>query len=69
MDKMPYKCVFIHGTIKERPREVYENKEKEAMIKLPVGNYDMCSWHKRKVAKDCHITLDNNYSTCKICKK
>lgn len=51
----------IHGTIKERPREVYENKEKEAMIKLPVDNYEMCSWHKRKVAKDCHITVDNNY--------
>ena len=23
--------------------------------------FDMSSWHIRKVQKDCHITLDNNY--------
>ena len=51
----------IHGTIKEKPREVYENKEKALMIELPAMGYDSCLWHERKVGKNCHITVDNNY--------
>ena len=31
------------------------------MLKLPEVEFDLSSWHKRKVAKDCHISLDNNY--------
>ena len=51
----------IHGTIKKKPKEIYESKEKGEMLKLPGVGYEMCSWHKRKVGKDCHITVDNNY--------
>ncbi len=51
----------IHGTTREQPVEVFEKVEKQDMISLPLTDYEMISWHKRKVAKDCHITLDNNY--------
>ena len=31
------------------------------MISLPDTEFDLSSWHKRKVGRDCHISLDNNY--------
>lgn len=51
----------IHGTIKEKPRESFESKELVSLVPLPVQDFDMSSLHKRKVAKDCHVTLFNNY--------
>ena len=51
----------IHGTTKTKPSELFASSEMPSLIKLPNTNFDMSSWHHRKVAKDCHITLDNNY--------
>ena len=51
----------IHGTTKARPRELYEKHEKMAMLVLPTSNYNKLQWLRRKVAKDCHVTIDNNY--------
>lgn len=50
-----------HGTTKEQPKIIFDTVEKDAMQQLPASDYELSSWHKRKVAKDCHITLDNNY--------
>jgi len=51
----------IHGTTKKKPDELFNNEELGTLVKLPKVEFDLSSWHKRKVAKDCHISLDNNY--------
>lgn len=51
----------IHGTTKEKPRELFNKEELKALSGLPAQDFDMSSLHKRKVQKDCHITLLNNY--------
>ena len=51
----------LHGTTKARPVDLFNDAEKEALIKLPTLDFDMSTWSSRKVAKDCHITFDNNY--------
>lgn len=51
----------LHGTTKEKPCKLFVNIEKPALISLPAVDYEMADWYRRKVAKDCHITLDNNY--------
>ncbi len=51
----------IHGTTKVRPRELFNTKEAMLLGKLPVQEFDMSLWGRRKVAKDCHISLDNSY--------
>jgi hypothetical protein len=51
----------IHGTTKVKPNELFVNEEAGCLIKLPSEPFSMVSWHVRKVAKDCHITIDNNY--------
>jgi len=51
----------IHGTTKTSPSELFAKSEASSLITLPSLSFDMSSWHQRKVAKDCHITLDNNY--------
>jgi transposase len=51
----------IHGTTKKKPAELFNNEELATLIKLPEAEFDLSSWHRRKVAKDCHISLDNNY--------
>lgn len=50
----------IHGTTKEKPIELLA-EELQYLTSLPTVDFDMSSWHIRKVQKDCHITLDNNY--------
>ena len=51
----------IHGTTKQQPIELFKESEKSKLLKLPIENFEMSSWHYRRVSKDCHITLDNNY--------
>lgn len=51
----------IHGTTKKIPQELFEQEESNNLMPLPLETFDLSSWHNRKVAKDCHITIDNNY--------
>jgi len=51
----------IHGTTKKKPEELFSNEEITALTKLPEVVFDLSSWYKRTVAKDCHISLDRNY--------
>ena len=51
----------IHGTTKLKPRELFDSEELSSMNRLPLLEFDMSSQHIRIVAKDCHITLENNY--------
>lgn len=51
----------LHGTTKIKPSELFADKELSCLLKLPSAEFSVLSWHYRKVAKDCHITLENNY--------
>lgn len=59
---LEYKCNNrIHGTTYARPNDLFNNKEVASLQSLPISSFDLSSWHKRKVARDCHITIENNY--------
>lgn len=51
----------IHGTTKKVPNEIFKDEEEICLKELPVEQFDLSSWHNRKVARDCHITIENNY--------
>ncbi len=48
----------IHGTTKEKPRDLFNVKEASALKPLPVQDFNMGSLYCRKVHSDCHITLE-----------
>jgi transposase len=59
---LEYKCNNrIHGTTRVSPKDLFNEKEVHLLQKLPILNFDLSSFHKRKVGKDCHINLENNY--------
>jgi transposase len=51
----------LHGTTKIKPSELFADKELSCLLKLPSAEFSLLSWHYRKVGKDCHINLENNY--------
>lgn len=51
----------IHGTTKQVPQEVFMQEESSRLKTLPADVFDLSSWHNRKVARDCHVTIENNY--------
>jgi transposase len=51
----------IHGTTKAKPIELFQQEEAAQLIALPLEAFSLEAWHLRKVAKDCHVTIDNNY--------
>ena len=53
--------IRVHGTTKRIPKELFEQEEANSLAPLPVNDFDLSCWHSRRVAKDCHITIENNY--------
>lgn len=51
----------IHGTTKEKPRVLFEAKEKAVLTSLPKFSFYMGFRGERKVHKDCHVILDHNF--------
>lgn len=51
----------IHGTTKAKPIELFQQEEAAQLMALPLEALNLEEWHLRKVAKDCHVTMDNNY--------
>jgi hypothetical protein len=51
----------VHGTTKVKPIELFQQEEARQLIALPLTAFSLEEWHLRKVGKDCHITIDNNY--------
>lgn len=51
----------IHGTTKEKPRILFEAKEKAVLKPLPIKGFYLGFRGQRKVHKDCHILLDHNF--------
>ncbi len=51
----------IHGTTKEKPKDLFNNQEKASLTSLPKTSFYMGFRGQRKVHKDCHIILDHNF--------
>lgn len=51
----------IHGTTKKQPYDVFINEEQSNLRALPVDSFCIGNSCKRKVGRDCHITVENNY--------
>jgi transposase len=59
---LEYKCnARVHGTTKKIPRTLFEQEEKECLIKLPIDDFEISNVGVRKLQRDCHIIVDNNY--------
>lgn len=53
----------IHGTTRQRPREVFERVERDALRPLPASPCELAVWKKARVHPDCHIAFrDRLYS-------
>ncbi|MBP6952785.1 MAG: IS21 family transposase [Alphaproteobacteria bacterium] len=51
----------IHGTTKEKPKILFDNQEKASLLSLPHSSFYIGYRGQRKVHKDCHITLEQNF--------
>jgi transposase len=51
----------VHGTIKEKPFEVFKTEEQPLLKSLPVEQFDMPLWKEAKVHPDHHVVFDKNY--------
>lgn len=51
----------IHGTTKLIPLEVWQNAEREALLRLPALRYEFYHVEQRKVTRFGHIIFRNNY--------
>ena len=50
-----------HGTTRLRPTEEFEQKERSALVPLPVVPYEIEEYHKGKVRQDGHVRFRNKY--------
>lgn len=61
-DWLEYNCNSrIHGTTRKIPFELFKKEEKDKLNKLPLESFSYPEILRRKVCKDCHITVDYNY--------
>jgi len=50
----------LHGTTKTKPSELFADKELLCLFKLPSAEFELESLHYRKVAKDCHVSIESS---------
>ena len=59
---LEYNCNSrLHGTTRKVPFELFRQEEKGELRALPLNSFSYPEILRRKVCKDCHITLDYNY--------
>lgn len=51
----------IHGTTKRIPQELFEQEEKSLLSTLPLESFFIPEIVRRKVRRDCHITVGDSY--------
>lgn len=51
----------IHGTIKEKPLDRFQETERARLQPLPETPYDLAMWKMVKLHRDCHVVFDNAY--------
>jgi len=47
-----------HGTTGKQPMSSFEQEEKSELLSLPQKRYQLVSWRKGKVHRDCHVSFD-----------
>jgi len=50
-----------HGTTRRKPYELFEEKEKQAMIALPSQPFEYAEWKRAKVHPDCYIQYQKKF--------
>ena len=51
----------IHGTVKEKPLERFEEVERTHLKPLPEAPYDLLVWKQAKVYRDCYVSFEGSY--------
>ena len=51
----------IHGTTGRRPRELFEQVERDALLPLPGKRWELSVWKRVKVHRDCHVQIDGAF--------
>ncbi len=51
----------VHGTTKEKPKVLFDSHEKMSLLSLPQSSFYIGFTGQRKVHKDCHIILEQNF--------
>jgi transposase len=51
----------IHGTTRQRPLEVFEQIERPALLPLPAEPFELVTWVRAKVARDCHVQVHSSW--------
>jgi len=46
-----------HGTTHQQPLLLFRLAEEKQLQPLPVASFDIATWHRAKVARDCHIQV------------
>lgn len=53
----------IHGTVREKPLERFENIEQSRLKPLPATPYDLAIWKQAKLHRDCYVVFEGSYYT------
>jgi transposase len=53
--------VRVHGTTRRRPVDLFEESERAALHPLPADPYEVTTFSRHKVRKDCHVQVLSNY--------
>ena len=51
----------IHGTTRQKPIELFEQLEKQALKPLPINDFEITEWKNAKVYQDIHIVCNKAY--------
>jgi transposase len=51
----------IHGTTKQKPLERFEQTEQAALQPLPQQPYDLASWKRVRLHRDCYVVFENAF--------
>ncbi len=47
-----------HGTTRRKPRDAFEQTEREALLAIPVAKWEPIIWRTPTLRRDCHVVLD-----------
>jgi hypothetical protein len=51
----------IHGTTKQQPLACFEQTERRALLPLPDQPYEVATWKRAKLHRDCYVVFENAY--------
>lgn len=51
----------VHGTTGRRPVELFEESERQALLTLPQGRFELVEWKRARVHRDSHVQIDGAF--------